>query len=822
MWRCAITAHHDTTRVHIDVLPTDAPPAAVPAAGSATPPAEHGAVNTRLGRLTDFVARNSLLVVLIAILAGVLCAVAPQLLVADSWMTLVAGREIVAHGLPSTEALTVIPAGRPWTDQQWLAQLLFYGSERLGGLRLALLLDVLIVVSAFAFAVAASRARGASAKNTLFAASAAMLMAPWGWQLRAQSFALPLFVGVLWLMSLDPMLRRRRTWLVFPLLVLWANLHGSVILGAAIVSTAGAIALAHAVLRRPHPGAGRIAALLALPWACVLASPYALDLPGYYKLLLVDSPVSKVINEWQAPTPSGWMLFFFGVAAATVVLVAWQWRRLSLFDVAVLALTLVGSLRSTRGIVWFALAVAVLLPLAMDGAFGGDRNPLRRRLGIALGGDVHRARARVRSSRPQLVPRAGSGRTGRTRRHAQVAAATRDAGTMAVYPSDKHADWLLWRLPELQGPRRLRRALRARHGQAAGDDRALQVARAGMGCRHTRVQRGGRRPAGHAKARCGADERWGPPPLSRTTRSSCCGSPAPADASGATSPQSRATAGLARELVLRPVAASKPRTHSLRSLVRGPTRALDPSRRTHQRMSHEIDRHARPHSRVRALSDERGQGLVEYGLIIGVVSVAAVVALGFLSGNINSLFGKSGNKLNGISVSAGSGSGGSGGDTTPPFPTAVSTGPDNNNGRVESGDNINVTFSEPIDLGTICGGWDGTQFGGADIRLNDDGWNDFITVTASGGHCSGNQVNFGELRLGENYIVGDSRTWETSVVSWNASTNTLTIRPAGGNELGTLILVPSSTLAYTPSAGVTDVAGNAVTGSISSANAQWF
>ena len=67
-------------------------------------------------------------------------------------------------------------------------------------------------------------------------------------------------------------------------------------------------------------------------------------------------------------------------------------------------------------------------------------------------------------------------------------------------------------------------------------------------------------------------------------------------------------------------------------------------------------------------------------------------------------------------------------------------------------------------------------------------------MTASGGHCSGNQVNFGELRLGENYIVGDSRTWETSVVSWNASTNTLTIRPAGGNELGTLILVPSSIL----------------------------
>ena len=354
--------------------------------GSSAPDAERSQVHhrSRVSRCIDLVSGNSLLVVMLAVLAAVLLAVMPELLVADSWMTLVAGREIVEHGLPSSEALTVMASGRPWTDQQWLAQLAFYGSERLGGLRLALLVDVVMVVTAFAVAVLASRARGASAKNTLFAATAAMLMAPWAWQLRAQSFALPLFVGVLALMSLDPTLRRRRTWLVFPLLVVWANLHGSVILGAAIVSLAGAIGLVQALLRRPSPGLARIGALLALPWACVLASPYAFDLPGYYRLLLVDSPVSKVIKEWQAPTPSGWMLFFFAIAVATVVLGAWQWKRLSVFDIGVLALTLAGSLRSTRGIVWFALAVAVLLPVAMDGVFGGDRSPLRRRLGLAL------------------------------------------------------------------------------------------------------------------------------------------------------------------------------------------------------------------------------------------------------------------------------------------------------------------------------------------------------------------------------------------------------------------------------------------------------
>jgi pilus assembly protein Flp/PilA len=51
--------------------------------------------------------------------------------------------------------------------------------------------------------------------------------------------------------------------------------------------------------------------------------------------------------------------------------------------------------------------------------------------------------------------------------------------------------------------------------------------------------------------------------------------------------------------------------------------------------------------------DERGQGLVEYALIIALVSLAAIVALTFLSGKINGLFSKTGNSLN--TVMAGSG-----------------------------------------------------------------------------------------------------------------------------------------------------------------------
>jgi pilus assembly protein Flp/PilA len=81
-----------------------------------------------------------------------------------------------------------------------------------------------------------------------------------------------------------------------------------------------------------------------------------------------------------------------------------------------------------------------------------------------------------------------------------------------------------------------------------------------------------------------------------------------------------------------------------------------------------------------ALRDEQGQGLVEYALILALVSLAAIVALGFLSGKINDLFSKAGNSLNTVQVaSGGTGTGtgtgsGTSGPALPTVPTQVSPG----------------------------------------------------------------------------------------------------------------------------------------------------
>ncbi len=141
----------------------------------------------------------------------------PSLVVGDTWLTLMAGREIVDHGLPDVEHITLLGEGSTWTDQQWLAQLVFYGAHELAGMRLVVVLDVALVLLALGLAAGAARSAGASSRSTFLIGLLAILAGPWGWTIRAQSAALPLFAGLLWLL-LDGYRNgvRRRTLLVAP------------------------------------------------------------------------------------------------------------------------------------------------------------------------------------------------------------------------------------------------------------------------------------------------------------------------------------------------------------------------------------------------------------------------------------------------------------------------------------------------------------------------------------------------------------------------------------------------------------------------------
>ena len=65
----------------------------------------------------------------------------PGQVASDTWMTLAYSRDVLHHGLPSHDTLTIWAHGRPWVDQQWLGQLAYYGAFALGGIRALLFLN---------------------------------------------------------------------------------------------------------------------------------------------------------------------------------------------------------------------------------------------------------------------------------------------------------------------------------------------------------------------------------------------------------------------------------------------------------------------------------------------------------------------------------------------------------------------------------------------------------------------------------------------------------------------------------------------------------
>jgi hypothetical protein len=262
---------------------------------------------------------------------------------------------------------------------------------------------------------------------------------------RAQTPALPLFAVTLWLL-VDASRRglRRRTLLVLPLLALWSNVHGSVVLGALLVVLLG---LTELVRRR---SVGPALALVIVAPLCTLASPYLWKLPAYYDLMLVSPPFKDILREWAWSKPGATTLLFYLLAALAVVLLALarSRSRLTVFELVVIAITLVGAVQAVRGVIWFSLAAFAILPVALDGVL---RRPdvvaprVNRTIsGVAIAALVTAAVSagfRPTSWFLEDWPRQEAD---------AVAAATRDPATR-LFATDRHSDWLLWRLPSLRG-----------------------------------------------------------------------------------------------------------------------------------------------------------------------------------------------------------------------------------------------------------------------------------------------------------------------------------------------------------------------------------
>ncbi len=170
----------------------------------------------------------------------------------------------------------------------------------------------------------------------------------------------------------------------------------------------------------------------------------------YYHLMLVDPPFKGMVTEWNWPAPASNTYAFYVLLAMALPIVVWGRKRLTLFDIAVLALTLAGALTAIRGIPWFAFACMVFVPVAI-GRTLESRKPGEPKRGLNLVISAGLATALVLAAgslflRSRRLVR-GLLADGRGR---QPSAPTCGPGDRVFVP-DRFSDWMLFKIPELRG-----------------------------------------------------------------------------------------------------------------------------------------------------------------------------------------------------------------------------------------------------------------------------------------------------------------------------------------------------------------------------------
>jgi len=128
-------------------------------------------------------------------------------------------------------------------------------------------------------------------------------------------------------------------------------------------------------------------------------------------------------------------------------------------------------------------------------------------------------------------------------------------------------------------------------------------------------------------------------------------------------------------------------------------------------------------------------------------------------------------------------------------------------GRPATADLITFTYSEAIDPQSVLAGWTGASTSVV-ARITNTGTNDTLTVWNAANTV---QLPLGSVALGADYVTANS-TWGASGTASTMVRSGSAITVTFGTEAGTIVRVNANILAvWTPSAAVTDAAGNTLT-----------
>jgi hypothetical protein len=273
------------------------------------------------------------------------------------------------HAILRTDVFSAPAYGRPWLNQQWLAQIVMTTAFRLGGWFGLVALRALLIALVLTFVFLACRAAGAATKRAALLTLASGVLLTGAFMLRPQLLGMVCFAATAWLVA------RRRThpesvWIVIPITVLWANLHGSFFLAPLLLGLAW-------VEDRWVSGRGSRTLLLAGLGSLLatLVNPYGYRVWTYAVGLVTNPVIRETISEWQPPTIRSYTgaVFFLSVVVVAAVLIARVRRPVPWGSLLELGVFLAIALAALRGVWWWVMVAPIVLAGAVPDRPAGQK-----------------------------------------------------------------------------------------------------------------------------------------------------------------------------------------------------------------------------------------------------------------------------------------------------------------------------------------------------------------------------------------------------------------------------------------------------------------
>jgi hypothetical protein len=249
----------------------------------------------------------------------------------DFFWHLRAGQWMVENKeIPANDPFLWTQTSTPWMNHEWLSDVIFYAVHKgAGGAAISVLVGLLFggtLILLYRFLTL----KASPFLAILFTSLAAAVVLPWA-SCRPQSITYFLFtVFLVGLLRYREDLKVTRLWLLPPLMILWANLHGAFIIGIVLVGMIAGLITIEALWNKGISAWRQSLRSAAAIWACWIGTVVAACLTPYGPKLLIHP--FKVMKLWIVPYISEWQPAVFGhLSSASLFFLIGVWVLVQIF-----------------------------------------------------------------------------------------------------------------------------------------------------------------------------------------------------------------------------------------------------------------------------------------------------------------------------------------------------------------------------------------------------------------------------------------------------------------------------------------------------------